>query len=138
LEIIAEILAQVVIFILQILWEIVLQLVFEIVGELLIHASKEPFRRPKPLSPLVAAAGYAIYGAAAGGISIWLLPHHLIEQHWLRIANLAIAPIVAGGLMAAIGAWRRRRDLEVVRLESFFYGYFFALFMALVRFTWAG
>jgi hypothetical protein len=39
--------------------------------------------------------------------------------------------------MGAIGAWRRRRDKAVIRLESFAYGYCFALSMALVRFFFA-
>jgi hypothetical protein len=137
LEIIFEIVAQVVIFILQILWELALQIVFEFVGELLLHASKEPFRRPRPISPIIATAGYAVYGAIAGAISVWIWPHNFIDQHWMRIANVVVSPLIAGGLMAAVGAWRRRRELEVVRLESFFYGYFFALTMALVRFSWA-
>jgi hypothetical protein len=38
--------------------------------------------------------------------------------------------------MASVGAWRRRRELETIRLDSFAYGFCFAFFMALVRFAW--
>jgi hypothetical protein len=37
--------------------------------------------------------------------------------------------------MEAIGTWRRQRDKEVIRLESFAYGFCFAFSMALVRYT---
>jgi hypothetical protein len=38
--------------------------------------------------------------------------------------------------MALIGAWRRERGLAVIRLDTFLYGYVFALGMAGVRFIW--
>jgi hypothetical protein len=136
LEIIAELLLQIAGFILRILGELILQMIFEAVGELAIHSVKEPFRRPKPIHPLLAAIGYAIFGALAGGLSVWLFPHLYLEAQGLRIVNLIVTPIAAGGLMAGIGAWRRRRDKEVVRLETFAYGYCFALAMAVVRFVW--
>ena len=37
--------------------------------------------------------------------------------------------------MAGIGAWRRRRDQELIRLDRFAYGYLFALAMAAIRFA---
>jgi hypothetical protein len=36
--------------------------------------------------------------------------------------------------MCLVGAWRLRREQELVRLDRFAYGYLFALAMALVRF----
>ena len=136
MEIIAEILIEIAGFILRILGELLLQIVFEALGELVIHSVKEPFRRPEPIHPILAALGYVIFGAIAGGISVWALPDLYLEAQWLRIVNLVVTPIAAGGIMAAVGAWRRRREKEVIRLESFAYGYFFALAMALVRFVW--
>jgi hypothetical protein len=44
-----------------------------------------------------------------------------------------VTPLIAGGCMAAIGAWRRRRDQELILLDRLAYGYLFALVMALVR-----
>jgi hypothetical protein len=135
-EIIAEVLFHIVGFVLRILGELLLQIVFEAVGELAIHSVKEPFRRPEPIHPFLAAIGYAIFGAIAGGISIWVLPGLFLEAQWVRVLNLVVTPVAAGGVMAAIGAWRRRYEKEVIRLETFAYGYCFALAMALVRFVW--
>lgn len=136
MEIIVELLFQILGFVLRILGEFILQMIFEALGELAVHSVREPFRRPKPIHPALAAIGYAIFGAIAGAISVWLVPHLYLETQTVRIANLVVTPIAAGGVMAAIGAWRRRREKEVIRLETFAYGYCFALAMAIVRFVW--
>jgi hypothetical protein len=140
LEILAEILLQIAGWALQLLGELLIQVLFEAIAELIGHGVKSLASRSttvrKPVSPLLAAAGYAVFGAIAGAISIWLLPHLFIERDWLRWLNLLAVPLAAGGIMSAIGAWRRHRDMRVIRLDSFAYGYCFALSMAVVRFAW--
>jgi hypothetical protein len=44
--------------------------------------------------------------------------------------------VLAGVAMAALGAWRRRRDEEPILLDRFAYGFLFAFVMAAVRFFW--
>lgn len=135
MEIVFEVILQVFGWIVQVLGELLLQLVMEAIAELFGHSVKEPFRRPEPPRPWLAAIGYLIFGALAGGLSLWLLPSLFIETGWLRIANLLVTPILAGLLMEAIGSWRRKNEKEVIRLESFAYGFCFAFSMALVRYT---
>lgn len=131
-----EILFELLFALLQFIAEIVLQIIFEALGELGVRSVQERFRRPKPIHPVLAATGYAIFGAIAGAISLWLFPVLFIASEWLRIANLIVTPVAAGSAMGAIGAWRRRRDEELIRLDRFSYGFIFALAMALVRFAW--
>ena len=45
--------------------------------------------------------------------------------------------IAYGALMAALGAWRRRRGEALVRLDRFAYGLVFAFAMSAVRFVFA-
>lgn len=135
MEIIAEIVLQVLGWILQFLGELVLQVVFEAIAELFGHAVKEPFRRPSPVRPWLAATGYLFFGAAAGGLTFWLVPELFINAQWLRVANLVLTPLAAGLIMKTIGSWRERREKEVLGLESFAYGYCFALAMAVVRYV---
>ena len=135
MEIIAEIILQVLGWIFQFLGELLLQMVFEAIAELFGHSVAEPFRRPRPVRPWLAAIGYLFFGAVAGGVTVWLFPQLFIEAQWLRVANLLLTPLAAGLLMEAIGSWRERRDKEVLRLESFAYGFCFALGMAVVRFA---
>lgn len=123
-------------FLFQLIGEVILQIIFEFLFEIGLHSLREPFR--KPPNPWLAAAGYALFGALAGGLSLWLFPRLFIHWHGGQILNLLLAPILAGLAMSALGAWRRRRKQSTIRLDKFAYGYVFALAMALVRFGFAG
>jgi hypothetical protein len=123
--------------ILQLLGELLLQILLEALFELGIHSLREPFRNHRPINPWLAAIGYVIYGAIAGGISLWIAPKHFIASHTVRVFNLIATPVAAGFAMVALGAWRRRRDTELIRLDHFFYAFLFASSMSLVRFIFA-
>jgi len=130
-----EILSEIAGWLLQFLGEFLLQAMGEALAELLGHAVKEPFRRPRPPHPGLAALGYLTFGAIAGGLSVWLVPTLFIKAMWLRIANLALTPLALGLLMDAVGSWRERREKALLRLETFAYGFCFAFAMAAVRFA---
>lgn len=112
--------------------EFLVQVLFEILAELGLHSLREPFQ--KPPNPWIAAVGYALFGAMAGGMSLLIFPKLLVHTHGLQLINLVLTPIASGAAMMALGAWRRQRDQDVVRLDKFAYGYLFALAMALIRF----
>jgi hypothetical protein len=120
----------------EIFGELLLQLAFELLAEWGWRGLGERFHRPP--HPLVAAIGYAVFGAVAGGLSLWWFPNLFIASHAGRIANLIVTPVLAGSAMAALGAWRRRRDRPTVLLDRFAYAFIFALAMALVRLRFGG
>lgn len=105
----------------------------EALAEFGLHSMREPFRTPP--KPWLAAIGYAILGTIAGAISLLILPTLFVHSHGLQLMNVVVTPIAAGLAMMAIGAWRRRRDQELIRIDQFAYGYLFALAMALVRYS---
>lgn len=120
---------------LQLVGEFLLQVIGEALVEIGLHSLSEPFRRPP--NPLLAAIGYAIFGAVFGGLSLLIFPTHLTPDGALRIANLLLTPLAVGGIMAAMGAWRARRGDAIFRLDRFSYGFLFALALAAVRFEFA-
>lgn len=120
--------------IIQIVGEFLLQAILEVLGELGLRAVAEPFS--KPPNPYVAAWGYAIFGLLAGGLSLLLLPHHLVGAGW-RWANLLVTPLAGGLLMSLLGTWRAGRSQSLLRIDRFAYGFLFALALALVRFRFA-
>ncbi|KQZ41484.1 DUF2537 domain-containing protein [Duganella sp. Root1480D1] len=122
-------------FLFELIGEFLIQVVVEALVELGFHSFEGASRRP--LNPWVAGLGYAIFGAIAGGITLWLLPDHLVRNEVLRKLNLLITPLAAGGMMCLMGAWRVRRGDDVLRIDRFAYGYLFALSLALVRFIFA-
>jgi len=103
----------------------------EVLFELGLRGLAAPFR--KPANPHLATIGYVLLGALAGALSLWLFPSLFIHSHAGRIANAVVTPLIAGGAMVAIGAWRRGRGQQPVLLDRFAYVYLFALAMALVR-----
>jgi hypothetical protein len=116
----------------QLLGELLLQLFAEALFELGLRSIAEPFRI-KP-NPWLAAVGYIVLGGAAGGLSLLVFPHAFIASDFGRLVNLGITPVLAGSAMAALGAWRRSHDQELIRIDRFAYGYLFAIAMAFVRF----
>jgi hypothetical protein len=122
-------------FIFEVIGEFLLQAVVEALIEVGLHSLAEPFRRPP--NPWLAGLGYILFGAAIGGISLWVFPVNLVPQPW-RVVNLVATPVAVGGVMVLMGAWRAKRGQAVLRVDRFAYGYLFALSLALVRFLLAG
>jgi hypothetical protein len=119
----------------EVLGEFMLQILGEALLELGFHALAEPFR--KPPNPWLAALGFALFGAIAGGLSLLAFPAHLTPAGLARLANLVLTPFAAGLCMGAMGAWRAKRGDTVLRIDKFSYGYLLALTFALVRFQFA-
>ena len=123
----------------EILLELLLELIIQVFGEVLLemgfHAVSAPFKGRA--SPWLAALGYAVLGAAIGGISLAIWPAHMVSSAALRWVNVLVTPVAAGLCMAALGAWRARRGQAILRIDKFSYGYLFALSFALVRFVGA-
>ena len=129
------------------MFEVILELLFEFFGEFLLQLVLEvllesglqvlaaPFQ--KKSNPWLAAVGYALFGAAIGGLSLLVVGHSLVPAS-LRLANLLLTPLAVGGTMALLGAWRARRGQQVLRIDRFLYGYLFALTLGMVRYLYAG
>lgn len=122
-------------FLFEVIGEFLLQTLLEALAEIGLHSLAEPFRRPP--NPWLAAIGYTLFGAAAGGLSLLAFPAHLVPEHGLRLLNLIVTPVAVGGVMVLMGAWRARRGESVLRIDRFAYGYLFALSLGLVRFFFA-
>ncbi len=119
-------------FIIEILLEFVNQIVGQSVAELGMHSVREPFK--KSPNPWLGAFGYALVGAALGGLSLLFFPQHMVQSGFWRIANLLLVPLLLGVFMALLHAWRQHGFL---RLDRFCFGALFAFSFALVRFVWA-
>jgi len=128
-------LAEILIAVVQLLGEILLQVLAEVLAESGLKALREAVRPSKPARPLVAAIGYILLGALLACLSLWPLPYSFAHHTWLRLANLVIAPAIAGWVLVAVGRWRVGRGQDGLHLHRFGYGYLLALTFALVRFA---
>jgi hypothetical protein len=83
---------------------------------------------------------YALLGVLAGALSLLILPHPLIHREHptgFHGINLIISPIIAGLVLSLVGGILRSWGKKVTPLETFGFGFAFALGMALIRFFFA-
>ena len=131
--------------ILELFGEVLLQVLFEALASVGIHwfkgtkakAKNGTKAEPAATSPWLAAIGYALFGAIAGGVSLWFMPASFIHNKALRVAYVALVPVLVGALFAAVGRWRQQRGHSLLWIDRFACGWLFALSFAAVRFVFA-
>lgn len=124
-------------FLFSVVGELLLQIIVEVLIELGSNGLANTLIERKDRNPYLAFVGYCIFGAIAGAISLWIIPHQIIESETFALANLFFTPIIAGLLMSFMGYIRKSKGKEIIRLDSFIYGFIFAFFMALIRYNFS-
>ena len=128
-------------FIFEILAEIVGELILQIIGEIFANllvsffsnAFADTLRQPSERNPALSLIGYILFGIVLGAISLWIFPHYLLSTPQFRIANLIGSSLTTGWVMSSIGTWKKKRGKLPLPLDSFWYGFTFAFFFALIR-----
>jgi hypothetical protein len=115
--------------------EVFLETAVGLVISIFLRTSRRLFSAILKLDPILTTFSLAILGAASGILSVLILPHPLIHPSPVHGTSLLISPIVTGFVMSQIGRGLRRRGRQSTQIESFGYGFVFALAMALVRFV---
>jgi hypothetical protein len=77
---------------------------------------------------------FAIFGGVCGGLSLIFAPNAILPNAGLRIANLFVAPLLAGGVSFLAASLWSSRGWEPS--HHFWRGFWFALFFGLVRFAY--
>lgn len=119
-------------------FEVVIQIGFEILVELGLHSRAKATRKRKERNPIWVIIGYAVLGIGVGAVSLLIFPQSLLPiSKMYQIIGLIITPLLGGLAMSAIGWIRRRKGESLIRLDSFAYGFIFALGMTFIRFLFA-
>jgi cytochrome c biogenesis protein CcdA len=132
-----DLILNIILAILEIVWEAVGEYLLAAIWDLLLRVVGEVFNTSEAPSPVLASFGYIFLGLLTGGLSLLFLPHRMIRHSRIPGASLIIGPLITGFMMSATGSFLRQRNKRVTRIESFGYGFAFALGVALVRFFWA-
>ena len=114
--------------------EAILQYVFGGIFDFLIRALEEVIKGRRIESPVLAAFGYVLFGVLTGYISLIFFPYRIVHRSRIPGVSLVVSPVLVGLLMSLTGSILRRYEKRVIRIESFAYGFAFALGMAMVRF----
>lgn len=51
---------------------------------------------------------FVLAGAGLGALVNWMHPRPVLPFPWLRLLNLVVSPVLAGGLSVLVARWRRR------------------------------
>ena len=86
---------------------------------------------------IVAFAGYTLLGAAAGALSLFIIPHPLFRPSRFHGIGLLVSPILTGLGMRQVGLSLRTKARTLLQIESFWNGFAFALGVALIRYYFA-
>jgi hypothetical protein len=121
----------------ELLFEVLFQVVVEALVALIVQSLRNVFEEPDAVNPILAAIGYLLLGIVFGFASLLLFPHPLFHPSKFHGISLVISPVITGLVMSWVGSTLRRRGRQAVRIESFGYGFTFALGMAIIRFTFA-
>jgi hypothetical protein len=119
---------------LEIFFEAAFEFAADFLGALILRGIAEIFDTSEFKNPLLACIGYVFLGGVAGGLSLLFFPHPLVHPSKVPGLSVVISPILAGFGMSLVGSTLRKRNKKVIQIESFGYGFAFALGMALVRF----
>ena len=122
----------------EIILELLLEGVLYISGDLLVELGfrslGETITSRDERNPILAGIGYALLGLIAGGLSLLIFPEAIARSERFHGINVLVAPALAGLGMAGLGWLLERSGRRRLRIDSFVYGFIFALPMSLVRF----
>jgi hypothetical protein len=120
---------------------VVAQFLTEVVGSALVSIPFD-FGRKTPTTQRESESNYSYFlffaiGGAVGWMSVQLLPQSVLPYSWLRIVNLAVAPLVAGLITRQIAIVRAKENLLIEPRVHFWRAFWFTLALAFIRFAYA-
>ena len=121
--------------ILEAIAEAILAIAGEFLISLLARAFKGLLKTISELGPVATAACVVLLGTATGACSVIIFPHPLVHPTKMHGVSLILSPILAGLVMSQLGRLLRNRGARTIQIESFVYGFAFALAMAVIRFA---
>ena len=123
-----------------------MEILIELIGQTLLYftaevctasiarnLSKNKAPEKSKVSSISAAVIYATIGYFSGLSSLLIFPNHLITNPNLRSASIILIPVLLGLVMRQIGISLKKRCKDVVRLDSFPYGFLFAFTFGIAR-----
>lgn len=117
--------------------EIAVELLLEILGDVLVElaiVSLGEAAANRSRNPALAVLGMGVFGTLVGFLSIWPLPHHLIQSPTARVVSLFFTPLFLGFLLGGRG-WLK--TVPRFAWRSFFRGILLAGAFGAVRFFFA-
>ena len=121
----------------EVLFEVFLEVALESLVALIARSVRNLLEESSAIPPAFAAAGYGLLGSVFGAASLLIYPHPLFHPSRLHGISLIISPGITGLVMSQVGNLLRRKGRRPMQIESFGYGFTFALGYAGIRLIFA-
>jgi hypothetical protein len=118
----------------ELLFEAFFQVVLEGIVALIARLIRNVSNQSNAINPILAAIGYLLLGISFGIVSLRFFPHPLVHISKFHGISLLLSPVITGLVMSQVGVVLRQKGKRTVRIESFGYGFTFALGWAIIRF----
>jgi uncharacterized protein YacL len=118
----------------EMLGEALMEVICGFIADIFLRIVRKFHSKLAPFPTAIIVVGYILAGAVFGVVSVLLSPHQITPHTRFHGINLLISPIIVGLVMSYVGVSNRKRERQTVRIESFGYGFVFALGMAIIRF----
>jgi len=118
----------------EVLAEMLVEVAFEAIVAVIVRSIRNFATRTSAVSPILSVFGYLLLGSGFGIVSAFLFPNALFHRSRFHGASLVISPVLTGLVMSQVGRILRQRGRNSVQIESFGYGFAFALGVATIRF----
>lgn len=132
-----ELIAELLIGVIQFIWEVLLQICGDLVAELGWHSVREALRPSRPPRRILALIGFTLMGGILGGSSLLVFRNHFAISTGLRIATLVIGPGISAIAVAVLSRPLQRYLVTAELRWRFGNAYAFSFAFALVRFAYA-
>jgi len=127
---------EIVLGILEFLGELLIEAIFEYLcgalADALLRVAGTMPKTETPFSRITAFIGFGMLGTLFGGLSLLIFPHPLMHSR-IHGISLLISPLVTGLMMSWTRSMFIRHGKKATEIQTFRYGFAFALGMALVR-----
>lgn len=80
---------------------------------------------------------WLVAGGVVGGLSLLIFDYALLQPTWLRLANLLVSPLASAYLAQFVARRRAHTNPFIVPRNHFWYGFWFSLGLAFIRFAYA-
>ena len=120
---------------LELVFEAFFEFALAAIFDLLVRAFAAFFESIEIKNSILAVTRYTLLRAAAGALSLFVIPHPLFRpSRFFHGISLLASPILTGLGMWRLGLSLRTKARTVHQIESFWNGFAFALSVALIRF----
>jgi hypothetical protein len=120
-----------------VVFQFVIEFTLNVLGHLPIDWPSKHRKTPERETLRALCFIWLVAGGLLGGLSLLFIDYALLQPTWLRLANLLISALASAFLAQLVASRRAQTNPFIVPRNHFWYGFWFSLGVAFIRFAYA-